>query len=210
MLDYAHIEGILPEEASLRSVTRGLPRQTRQVTHRAAMRDADVPTFLQKLVRQEPSVGRDALQLTILTAVRSNEARFATWQEFDLNVATWSIPAERMKMKQPHIVPLSAPASALLRRIHEEQEALGELRSDSMLFSANRRKPTSDTTMLKAIRDTKIETVTVHGSGVASPTGPRSVPRFRRRSRTRRLRTVCRMRSKPHTGALISSTSGGS
>lgn len=163
VLDYAHIKGMIPEEMSLRSVTRGLPRQTRQVTHRAAMPYAEVPAFLQKLARQEPSVGRDALQLTILTAVRSNEARFATWEEFDLDAAAWSIPAERMKMKQPHVVPLSAPALALLRRIHQEQEALGELRSDSMLFSATRRKPISDTTMLKAIRDMKIDTVTVHG-----------------------------------------------
>jgi integrase len=163
VLDYAHIKGMIPEEVSLRSVTRGLPRQTRQVTHRAAMPYTDVPAFLQKLARQEPTVGRDALRLTILTAVRSNEARFATWHEFDLDAATWSIPAERMKMKQPHVVPLSEPAVALLKRIYEEQEALGELRSDSMLFSANRRKPISDTTMLKAIRDMKIDTVTVHG-----------------------------------------------
>lgn len=163
VLDYAHIKGIIPEEVSLRSVTRGLPRQTRHVTHRAAMPYAEVPAFLQKLARQEPTVGRDALRLTILTAVRSNEARFATWHEFDLDAATWSIPAERMKMKQPHVVPLSEPAMALVKRIHEEQEALGELRSDSMLFSANRRKPISDTTMLKAIRDMKIDTVTVHG-----------------------------------------------
>ena len=49
---------------------------------------------------------RDALKLTILTAVRSNETRLATWGEFDLDAATWSIPATRMKMKQPHIVPL--------------------------------------------------------------------------------------------------------
>lgn len=163
VLDYAHIKGMIPEEVSLRSVTRGLPRQTRHVTHRAAMPYAEVPAFLQKLARQAPSVGRDALQLTILTAVRSNEARFATWQEFDLDAATWSIPAGRMKMKQPHIVPLSASALSLLRRIHEEQEALGELRTDSLLFSVNRRKPISDTTMLKAIRDMKVDTVTVHG-----------------------------------------------
>ena len=46
------------------------------------------------------------MKLTILTAMRSNETRLATWGEFDLDAATWSIPATRMKMKQPHIVPL--------------------------------------------------------------------------------------------------------
>lgn len=68
-----------------------------------------------------------------------------------------------MKMKQPHVVPLSEPAVALLKRIRAEQEALDELRADSMLFTANRKKPISDTTMLKVIRDMKIDTVTFHG-----------------------------------------------
>lgn len=164
VLDYAHIKGMIPAEISLRSVTRGLPRQTQQVTHRAAMPYADVPAFLQTLAGQDPSVGRDALQLTILTAVRSNETRYATWSEFDLKAATWSIPATRMKMKQPHIVPLSALALALLQRLRAEHEALdGELRADRMLFTHSGKKPISDTTMLKAIRDMKIETVTVHG-----------------------------------------------
>lgn len=163
VLDYAHIKGLIPEEVSLRSVTRGLPRQTRQVAHRAAMPYAAVPAFLQQLALQEPTVGRDALQLTILTAVRSNETRYATWQEFDLDNAIWSIPAARMKMKQPHLVPLSAPALALLKRIRAEHEALGQFRPDGMLFTHSGKKPISDTTMLKAIRDMGIDTVTVHG-----------------------------------------------
>jgi hypothetical protein len=77
VLDYAHIKGLVPEEVSLRSVTRGLPRQTRQVTHRAAMPDEKAPAFMEAL-----SELRDALRLTILTAVPSNETRKATWDEF--------------------------------------------------------------------------------------------------------------------------------
>jgi len=164
VLDYAHIKGMIADEVSLRSVTRGLPRQTRQVTHRAAMPHAQVPAFLATLARQPATVGRDALQLTILTAVRSNETRFATWDEFDLKGATWSIPASRMKMKQPHVVPLSAPALALLKRLRKEHEAFhGDDLAGRMLFTHNGKKPISDTTMLKAIRDMKIEEVTVHG-----------------------------------------------
>lgn len=164
VLDFAHIKGLIPDEVSLRSVTRGLPRQTQQVSHRAAMPYADVPAFMKALERQENSVGRDALKLTILTAVRSNETRFATWGEFDLDAAVWSIPATRMKMKLPHIVPLSAPAVALLRRLGREHELLdGNETAGRMLFTHTGRKPISDTTMLKAIRDMKITTVTVHG-----------------------------------------------
>ncbi len=50
VLDYAHIKGLIAGEISLRSVTRGLPRQTRQVTHRAAMAHADVPAFMKQLM----------------------------------------------------------------------------------------------------------------------------------------------------------------
>ncbi|MDG5487392.1 tyrosine-type recombinase/integrase [Sphingomonas sp. BGYR3] len=164
VLDYAHIKGHIPAEISLRLVTRGLPRQIRQVEHRAAMPYAAVPAFLQKLARQERTIGRDALQLTILTAVRSNETRYATWDEFDLDAATWSIAASRMKMKQPHVVPLSAPALALLHRMRAEHEALdGYIAPGRALFTLTGRKPISDTTFLKAIRDMKIDKITVHG-----------------------------------------------
>lgn len=163
-LDYAHIKGFVPEEISLRSVTRGLPRQTRQVTHLAAMPYADVPDFIKQLAALENSVGRDALKLTVLTAVRSNETRFAVWGEFDLDAGIWSIPGTRMKMKEPHVVPLSPPAVALLRRLRDERIALdGKIDPAQLVFPGLRGKAISDVTMMKAIRDMKITGVTVHG-----------------------------------------------
>lgn len=163
-LDYAHIKGFVPEEISLRSVTRGLPRQTHQVTHLAAMPYAEVPAFMKKLVALENSVGRDALKLTVFTAARSNETRFAIWDEFDLDAATWSIPGSRMKMKEPHVVPLSPPALALLRRLRDERVALdGELDPTVLVFPGFRGKAISDVTMMKAIRHMKITGITVHG-----------------------------------------------
>jgi integrase len=58
-----------------------------------------------------------ALNLMLLTFVRTVELRAATWDEFDLDAAVWRIPAARMKMRQPHIVPLSAQAVALLKEL---------------------------------------------------------------------------------------------
>jgi len=163
-LDYAHIKGFVPEEISLRSVTRGLPRQKHQVTHLAAMPYGKVPAFMKRLAALENSVGRDALKLTVLTAVRSNETRFATWGEFDLEAATWSIPGSRMKMKQPHVVPLSPPALALMRRLRDERIALdGKLDPEQLVFVGLKGKAISDVTMMKAIRDMNITGVTVHG-----------------------------------------------
>jgi integrase len=164
VLDYAHIKGMIAQPVSLRSVRKGLPRQTRQVKHRHAMPYKDVPAFMAQLMTLTPSVGRDALKLTVLTATRSGEVRNAVWSEFDLDKAVWSIPAERMKMKEPHVVPLATAAVALMRRLHDEQLALdGEVKPDRLIFTHYGARAISDVTMLKAIRDMGIEGITVHG-----------------------------------------------
>jgi integrase len=59
-----------------------------------------------------------ALELLALAFVRPGELRLAEWSEFDLDAALWSIPAEKMKMRRPHRVPLSQRAVALLRDLH--------------------------------------------------------------------------------------------
>ncbi|MBF0613470.1 MAG: integrase arm-type DNA-binding domain-containing protein [Magnetococcales bacterium] len=59
-----------------------------------------------------------ALKLLPLVFVRPGELRMAEWVEFDLDRAEWCIPLERMKTKQPHIVPLSTQAIAILRELH--------------------------------------------------------------------------------------------
>lgn len=56
-----------------------------------------------------------ALRMLMLTAVRPGEVRGATWDEFDLDAAIWNIPAERMKMRRPHIVPLPFQAVEIVR-----------------------------------------------------------------------------------------------
>jgi len=63
-------------------------------------------------------VTRCALQLAPLLFVRPGELRQAEWGEFDLEKALWSIPKERMKMKQPHLVPLPRQAVEILRDLH--------------------------------------------------------------------------------------------
>lgn len=67
--------------------------------------------------RGTPEV-RAALQLAPLVFVRPVELRTAEWSEFDLDAAEWRIPAEKMKMRAPHIVPLSVQAVAILRDLY--------------------------------------------------------------------------------------------
>lgn len=158
VLDYAHLSGWRPHESSLRSVPKGLPRQPYEDNHFVAMPFEEVPTFVARLMRMPPTASRDGLLFTIHTAVRSGETRFATWEEIDLERAVWSIPASRMKMRQPHVVPLTPAVLSVLRR-------RWKLRSDhnSLVFSSYGTKPISDMTMTQQLRRMGIEKVTVHG-----------------------------------------------
>jgi integrase len=158
VLDFAHIKGWLPGEVSLRSVRKGLPRQVDKGGHLEAMPYADVPALMQKLAAASPTTGRDALRFTIYNAVRSNETRFAVWTEFDLDKAIWTIPGERMKAGETHVVPLSAPAVALLRKRWNERTS-----DTGLVFSNDGERPISDMTMTKLLRDDGIKGVTVHG-----------------------------------------------
>lgn len=158
VLDFAHIKGWVPEEISLRSVRKGLPRQNDKRGHMEAMPYADVPALMRKLAKASPTIGRDALRFTIYNAVRSNETRLAVWTEFDLDNAVWTIPGDRMKARETHIVPLSASAVALLRRRWDERAD-----DTGLVFSKDGEKPISDMTMTKLLRDDGIAGATVHG-----------------------------------------------
>lgn len=88
------------------------PRETQ---HRPALSVQQAPQFLRQLVEYSGDVSvRQALLLLVLTAVRPGELRGARWEEFDTEAALWRIPADRMKMKTEHLVPLSSQALAAL------------------------------------------------------------------------------------------------
>jgi integrase len=158
VLEYSHIMGWCPDEVSLRSVCRGLPRQPVQDNHFASMPYEQVPQLVRQLNGLPETPGRDALLFTIFNAVRSGETRRAVWTEVDLDTTTWSIPAERMKMRKPHIVPLSPQAVAVLRR-----RWLYRSSDEGLVFSTAGTKPLSDMTMAKVLRSLGHREVTVHG-----------------------------------------------
>lgn len=78
-------------------------------------------------LRTHEGVGHKALELAILTATRSIEIRGARWSEFDTQNAVWTIPAERMKMKVEHRVPLSKVALSLLKEIQRTHHSDSDL-----------------------------------------------------------------------------------
>lgn len=87
----------------------------REVQHRAALAPAELPAFLVKLGAYEGDPHTvQALHMLILTAARPGEVRGARWAEFDTAAGLWVIPAERMKMRTEHRVPLSRQAREVL------------------------------------------------------------------------------------------------
>lgn len=157
VLDWSYARGFRATEAPMRSLSKGLPRQPKKDNHFAALPYTSVPGFLEKLGERE-SVGRVALEALILTAARSGEIRSATWQELDLDAALWSIPASRMKMGRAHIVPLSSEAVSVFERAKRFKAGA----SDLVFPGQNVKKPLSDMTLLKILRDMELA-VTVHG-----------------------------------------------
>lgn len=134
-----------------------LPDQPKDEGHFAAVPFEDAPAVMAKLRAEAGTIGRTALEFTILTAARSGEVRGARWNEIDLEARTWTVPASRMKAKREHVVPLSDRAIELLLSV----KALAG-KPDALIFPGLRDKPMSDMTLSKAQRALAPGT-TVHG-----------------------------------------------
>jgi integrase len=164
VLDYAKANGWRETEAPMRALGKIASRQTAKAGNFAAMPYAAMPVLLACLRDAEQTMGRRALQFTLLTAARSGEVRGARWREIDLDAAEWTVPAERMKMGRQHIVPLPAPAVAILRHL---AGLLGH-KSDELVFPGLRNAPLSDMTLAKVFRTAGGAGYTVHGTARSS------------------------------------------
>jgi integrase len=95
------------------------PSSIAAVKNHAAMPYAEVPAFASRLRSRDGSAAR-ALEFILLTASRANEAIEARWSEIDMAKALWTVPAERMKGRKEHKVPLSGRALEILRALPRE------------------------------------------------------------------------------------------
>lgn len=94
--------------------------QGHESKHYPFLNTSELPTFFEALSGYSGSMLVVlAARLLIITGLRTGELRGAMWQEIDADAAVWEIPAERMKMRRPHIVPLSLQAQAIIMRIRE-------------------------------------------------------------------------------------------
>lgn len=117
--------------------------------HYARLEGKEMPELLRKIDAYPGTpVTRLSMKLMALTFVRTGELIGAHWDEFDLDAAEWRIPKERMKMKTPHVVPLSTQAIEVLASIYDLRGMSG------LLFQGERdhAKPMSNNTILAALK----------------------------------------------------------
>jgi integrase len=134
-----------------------LPKPNRKPKHRASLPYTDVFECLNIIKNSDAMLSTKlAIELLVLTATRSGEVRLADWSEVDFDAKTWTIPAERMKMKEEHIIPLSNRALEVI----QEAQALG---GDGLIFPGMRSgRPMSDMTMSKLVKELGYP-VDIHG-----------------------------------------------
>jgi integrase len=122
--------------------------KARTVKHLEAMPYDEIAGFMSEL-RGVDGIAARALELTVLTATRTNETIGAEWDEIDFDGRTWTIPASRTKRDREHKVPLSDAAIGVLR-------AMADIRHDDRIFPVHRRA------MRLVLKDMGRD-VTVHG-----------------------------------------------
>lgn len=148
ILRYAVAHGLI-ERNPAADVKPSDALRPRRKENYARLDGREVPMLLRKIdAYQGTPTTRLAMVLMALTFVRTGELIGARWGEFDLEAAEWRIPAERMKMRIQHIVPLSAQAVEVLATLHAQRHGVSDL-----LFRGERdhEKPMSNNTILKAL-----------------------------------------------------------
>lgn len=127
------------------------PNKVRKVVHHRALPADALHDFMTDL-RQRDGMAARALEFVILTAARSGEARGATWSEIDLDGATWTIPADRMKAGNEHRVPLSPRAVKVLR-------TLPRFAGTDLVFTSPTGRILSDMTLSAVTRRMEVDAV---------------------------------------------------
>lgn len=124
--------------------------KARKTKHRDSLPREELPGFLRDLSNYEErgrTLTKLAIEFLLLTFVRAKELRLARWSEFDLEGKLWRLPAERMKMKTEHLVPLSRQMLGLLEQLKEISGGY------ELVFPSERKRDDgmSDNTMRRAI-----------------------------------------------------------
>ncbi len=157
-------QGHRPDNPAGDVLSAVLPRQRNgagaRQHHRALPYDAVAGALARVRASKRASLATKlAFEFIVLTAARSGEVRAATWSEIDMDAATWTVPAERMKAGREHRVPLSRAALDVLHQAAGIEERAAPSRRTGLVFPSVTGKTLSDSTISKLIRELGIEAV---------------------------------------------------
>ncbi|NCT56193.1 MAG: tyrosine-type recombinase/integrase [Legionella sp.] len=161
VLDYAIVE----EDSDKRNPARWksnldkvfpAPNKIKTVSHFASAPYSDVPRIMSEL-RNKNCMSAYCLRFIILTAARSGEGRGALWSEINISTRTWTIPADRMKAKRDHVVPLCDEAVAILKTMLQWR-----MNDSKWVFPGARGGLLSDVALNKTLHAIAPD-ITVHG-----------------------------------------------
>ena len=147
VLKYCKAQRWCTNDPADRDIIEALPKQTRRSNHMKSMDYREVGSFLKEI--RNSSAGTTtklALEFLILNSSRSGEVRYAKWNEIDEKI--WTIPAERMKAKIAHRIPLTERCLEIL----EEAKRIS-LGSDYIFYGYKKDKPLSENTFNKLIKE---------------------------------------------------------
>jgi len=150
--DYAAARGWRTKgnPATLKTLKEVLPvsKAIKKVRHHPSLSWQRVPAFVSSLKSAE-GIAPLALRFLILTTARSQEVRLATWSQVDLKERIWTVPAENMKAKREHRVPLSPEALAILTEVRKLR---ANDRTDALIFPGRSGGVMSDMTLAAVIK----------------------------------------------------------
>jgi len=131
------------------AIAQALPKHDRTPVHRKSLPYGEVAGCIAAVQASRAGrVTKLALEFLVLTATRSGETRLATWQEVDLASAEWTIPADRMKAKRAHRIPLAPRAIEILQECRALEDGSG------LVFPSTRYgRPLSDMTLSKLLKE---------------------------------------------------------
>jgi integrase len=129
------------------------PGGSKTVRNHPAVPYARMAEFMAAVrAKQADSDAALLLEWIALSAARTGEARFATWGEIDLTGRVWAIPAERMKMRRPHIVPITSRMMDILTEARRRHPSGPDVSPGDYVFVGPRGKPLTEMACLMLMR----------------------------------------------------------
>jgi integrase len=159
VFDYAKAKGWRSGDNPINGIARVLPKHNSQQEHFAALPYSQIPEFIAALCGAKVSQSiRLGFEFLILTAARTGEVILAKWPEIDMETRSWTVPAERMKMKKEHRVPLSVRCMEILTAAKKISRG-----HDYIFPGRATNRPLSNMSFLMALRRMNRTDIAAHG-----------------------------------------------